>query len=175
MAQGTKTPEKEFEDFNHKNFDRSTTIDNNWLPLKPGTQLVYKGFTSEDGKRVSHRVVFTITDFSKMIDGVRTVVVWDTDYKAGKLVETELAFFAQDNDGSVWHLGQYPEEHENGKFVAAPAWIAGIEGAKAGIAMKAEPRLGAASYSQGWAPSVKWTDRWARKPVFPRAAMRTFW
>jgi hypothetical protein len=28
----------------------------------------------------------------------------------------------------VWHLGEYPEEYENGKFVKAPAWLAGFEG-----------------------------------------------
>ena len=57
---GSQTPEKEFEDFDHSNFDdRSTNIDNEWWPLQPGTQFVYEGFTVEDGKSVPHRVVFT--------------------------------------------------------------------------------------------------------------------
>ena len=37
--------EKKFEDFDHKNFDRPTKIDNEWLPLKPGMRYIYKGTT----------------------------------------------------------------------------------------------------------------------------------
>ena len=160
MAQKSKTPEKEFEDFARNNFDRSTNIDNKWLPLKPGTQYVYKGYTQEGKKRVPHRVVFTVTDLTKVIDGVRAVVCWDTDYSAGQLVETELIFFAQDNDGNVWHLGQYRETYDELEFVGGRAWLAGIEGARAGIFMKAAPRPGTPSYSQGYAPSpYNWTDR----------------
>lgn len=37
--------EKEFCDFDPNNFDRSTNIDNEWFPMKPGTRFVYEGFT----------------------------------------------------------------------------------------------------------------------------------
>ena len=156
---GSDSTETLFEDFDHDNFDRSTVIDNGWFPLRPGMQLIHEGSTFEAGRRVPHRVVFIVTDLTKVIEGVRAVVGWERDYSAHQLVETELAFFAQDNDGNVWQLGQYPEEYENGKFVEAPAWIAGFQNARAGISMKAEPRLGAPSYSQGWGPAVNWTDR----------------
>ncbi|HYZ17907.1 MAG TPA: hypothetical protein VE615_00045, partial [Gaiellaceae bacterium] len=86
-------------DFDPANFDRSTTIDNRWFPLKPGTQFVYTGSTVEEGERISHRVVFTVTDLVKPIAGVRNIVIWERDYRAGELVEAELALFAQDNDG----------------------------------------------------------------------------
>jgi len=146
-------------DFDRNNFDRPTDIDNVWFPLKPGKQLVYDGETKGEDGLIRHRVVFTVTDLTKVVDGVRSAVVWDRDYNDGKLVETELAFFAQDNDGNVWHFGQYPEEYEEGKFVAAPAWIAGQEGARPGISMRAEPRVGTSDYSQGLGPKVNWTDR----------------
>jgi hypothetical protein len=151
--------EQRWEVFDRNRFDHSTTIENEWFPLQPGTQFIYEGSSVEDGKRLPHRVVFTVTDLTKVIDGVRTVVAWDRDYSAGELVETELALFAQDDDGNVWHLGQYPEEYENGEFVDAPAWIAGFQNARPGISMKAKPELGAPSYSQGWGPAVNWTDR----------------
>jgi len=96
----------------------------------------------------------------KVVGGVRNVVIWDRDYTGGELVEAELAFFAQDNDGNVWHTGEYPEEYENGKVVKTPAWIAGVKGASAGFEMKAHPHLGTPSYAQGYAPPpVNWTDR----------------
>lgn len=146
-------------DFGRQSFDRSTVVDNAWFPLRPGTQLTFRGATSEGKRRVPHKVVFTVTDLTKTIRGIRTVVIWELDYSDGELVEAELAFFAQDDDGNVWHLGQYPEEYENGKIVATPAWLVGFERARAGIAMKAEPKLGAPAYSQGFAPPpINWTD-----------------
>jgi hypothetical protein len=139
-------------DFDRAEFDQSTDIDNKWFPLKPGTQFAYEGSSVVNKTREPHRVVFTVTDLTKVVDGVRTLVAWDRDYSADELTEAELVFFAEDNDGNVWQMGQYPEEYEHGKLVGAPTWIAGLKGARAGIAIRAEPRLGAPSYSQGYAP-----------------------
>jgi hypothetical protein len=149
------------EDYERAQFDDPTDIDNKWLPLEPGTQLVLKGsaIVDEEGRQ-PRRVVTTVTDLTKVIDGVRTLVIWERDFTAGKLSEPELAFFAQDNDGNVWLVGEYPEEYEDGKFDKAPGWISGQKGARAGISMKAEPRLGAPSYAQGYAPPpVGFDDR----------------
>jgi hypothetical protein len=148
-------------DFAPSRFDRSSNrVDNVWFPLRPGTRLVHRGSTLEDEKRVPHEVIWTVTDLTKTIAGVRNAVIWEEDYREGELVEAELALFAQDRDGNVWHLGQYPEEYEEGKLAAAPAWFHGIKGAKAGIAMKAKPKLGSPDYSQGFAPPpINWIDR----------------
>lgn len=151
--------ERQLEDFDPANFDDPTLIDNPWLPRIPGMQYIYEGITEEGGERIPHRVITTVTDFTKMIGGIPTVVVWDQDFSAGYLVETELAFFAQDNDGNVWRMGEYPEVYELGKLIETPAWIHGLKGARAGIMMKAEPQMGIPSYSQGWGPAVNFTDR----------------
>src|SRR6266478_4120922 len=140
MAQKGKVAEDTLEAFDHNNFDNSANVDNKWFPLQPGTQLVYKGFTQEDKKRVPVRVVQTVTDLTKVVNGVSTVVVWDVDYKDGKVQESEIIFFAQDKDGNVWQLGELVEVYEDGAFVGAHAWIAGIDGGSAGIMMKADPR-----------------------------------
>jgi uncharacterized protein YbaA (DUF1428 family) len=150
---------EDLEEFDYDNFDRPTHIDNQWLPMQPGNHWVFEGSTDEDGERIPHRIEFTVTGLTKEIDGVPTVVAWIEDYADDELVEAEIAFYAQDDDGNVWYLGEYPEEYEDGEFDDAPAWIAGLEDAQAGIKMMAQPRLGTASYSQGWAPVVEWTDR----------------
>jgi hypothetical protein len=149
------------EDFKRARFDDPTHIDNRWLPLKPGTQLVYEGSAIVDeGGRQPRRVVTTVTDLSKVIDGVRTLVISERDSTAGQLSEPELAFFAQDNAGNVWLVGEYPEEYEDGKFDKAPAWLSGQKGARAGIAMLANPRPGTPDYAQGFAPPpIDFTDR----------------
>jgi hypothetical protein len=148
-------------DFERARFDHPTHIDNRWLPLTPGTQFVYEGsaIVDEEGRQ-PRREVTTVTDLSKVIDGVRTLVISDRDYTAGQLSEPELAFFAQDNAGNVWLVGEYPEEYEDGKFDKAPAWISGQKGARAGITMLAEPRRDVPGYAQGYAPPpIEFTDR----------------
>jgi hypothetical protein len=140
-------------------FGRSTTVDNSWYPLRPGTRLNYRGQTIEDGERLGRTVTFIVTDLTKVIDGVRTVVIWERDYKDGVLDEAEIAFFAQADDGNVWHFGEYPEAYEEGKVAEAPTWIHGLKGARAGIIIKGRPELGGRSYAQGWGPAVGWSDR----------------
>ena len=149
-------------DFKRAQFDNSTSITNRWMPLKPGTQYVYEGSAIEEGEksRSARRVVSTVTDVGKPIAGVQTLVVLEKDYTAGQLGEVSLSFFAQDNAGNVWLLGEYPEEYENAKFVDAPTWITGQKGAIAGIAMLANPRVGTLVYSQGFAPPpAEFNDR----------------
>ncbi len=142
-------------DFN----DQSTTIDNEWFPLKPGTRFVWEGtIVDADGDKQPHRVVLTVTDLTKVISGVRTVVCWDQDLEDGELVEAEIVFFAQNKKGEVWHFGQYPEEYDEGEVVKSPGWLHGFDESRAGIHMPAKPKLGDPSFRQGWAPKVPWTD-----------------
>ena len=159
----TPAPAVDFEgdlvDFDLSKFKNASTIDNQWFPLRPGLQNVFEGSTEEGGKTIPHQIIFTVTYLTKEIYGVRTVVVWVQDYSAGLLVEAELSFYAQDMEGNIWHMGEYPEVYENGVLVEAPAWISGFKGAKPGISMKVDPQVGFPSYSQGWGPAVNWTDR----------------
>jgi hypothetical protein len=163
-AQDTKTVATsgtpQLEAFDAGRFARPNQIDNAWMPLKPGMRYVYEGTTIEDdGSSVPHRVEIHVTDLTKVIAGVRTLVTWDLEYSDTQLVEAELAFFAQDSTGTVWRVGEYPEEYDEGRFITAPAWIHGFQDARAGIMMQAQPQLGTPSYAQGWGPAVNWTDR----------------
>ena len=94
-----------------------------------------------------------------MIDGVRTVVVWDRDFSAGELVEAEIAFFAQDDAGNVWELGEHPEAYEHGKIVESPTWIHGVDRARAGIFDEGGSASGDAELLAGPRPGVGFTDR----------------
>jgi hypothetical protein len=147
-------------DFDRGNFSNSTTIDNKWSPLVPGTQFIYEGRSNRGHGRRAHRVVFTVTDLTKEIDGVQSVVLWDQDINAGELLEGELALFAQDDDGNLWNMGEFPAEFdENGKFEGAPdTWVSGLDGAQAGILMRGNPQPGTPSYHQGLAPKIGFQD-----------------
>jgi hypothetical protein len=147
-------------DFSRDKFSDSASIDNRYSPLEPGTQFVYEGESDRGAGRQPHRVIFTVTDLTKQIDGVRAVVMYDQDINDGNLLEGELALFAQDDDGNVWNMGEYPEEYdENGKFEDAPdTWLSGIEGARAGVHMRADPKTGTPSYHHGLAPKIGFQD-----------------
>jgi len=140
--------------FSAANFDRSTRIDNPFLPLQPGAQSTLEGLVGGQ----PHTVVFTVTDMIKHIDGVRTLTVWDRDFDGTALAEEELAFFAQDKEGNVWNLGEYPEEFDvNAKFTGAPnTWISGLN-AVGGIHMLNPPRQ-TPRYLQGFSPSINFLD-----------------
>ncbi len=145
--------------WNPGNFRDPTTVTNTWMPLVPGTQFTEEGSSNINGKPTEHKIVFTVTDLVKEIDGVRTLVGWDVDTDKGVLAESELVFFAQDNDGNVWTVGEYPEEYKAGKLTGAPyAWAAGVAGAEAGVQIRSKPAVGAGEYLQGISPSVEFLD-----------------
>jgi hypothetical protein len=147
-----------FPAFDASKFSNGSNITNAWLPLQPGRRWVEDGVTIEDGERIPHKIVFTVTDLTKTIEGIRTVVAYVEDWADGQLVEKEIAFYAQDDDGAVWYFGEHPEEYEDGEFVQAPTWIAGIAEAKPGIKVFADPSAQTQALYQGWAPKVDWND-----------------
>lgn len=158
-GQASISPCERTAEFDAGDFSDGATIDNSWLPLIPGTQITLQGQADRGGGLLPHVVVFTVTDLTKVINGVRTVVVWDRDINDGELEEAELAFFAQDDSGHVWNLGEYPEVYEDGAFVGAPdTWIAGLNDAEAGIHMLAHPGNGTSYYLQGYAPDIDFLD-----------------
>jgi peptidase YpeB-like protein len=145
-----------------KNFSRPTIIDNKYMPLKPGSKHVFEGYTIEDdGEKVPHKVIQIITDLTKVVNGIETVIGWEVDIEDGKLAESELWFRAQDDEGNVWHFGEVKEVYDdNIKLAGAKVWLDGFLGCKSGIIMPGKPAEGKPSISQGYAPGVYvWDDR----------------
>ena len=140
-------------------FTNSTTVDNEWFPLVPGRRWTFTGAATIDRERLSRKVVLTVTDLTKTISGVRSVVAYEVDYTDGALGEAEIVLWAQDDDGVVWRIGEYPEVYEEGKLVETPVWIHGLDDALAGIAMQSDPKPYTPSYAEGWGPAVEWNDR----------------
>jgi hypothetical protein len=120
--------------------DFTTTIDNKYFPLKPGTAFVYEGNTERD--------VMTVTHDTKQIMGVKCVVVDDRATQNGELIEGTFDWYAQDKEGKVWYFGEDTKEYKNGKVTSTEgSWEAGVNGAKPGIIMQAHPKVGQ-SYRQ---------------------------
>jgi hypothetical protein len=115
-------------------------IDNPWLPFRPGTVWVYRGV--KDGK--ASRDVVTVTRRTRTIDGVRCVAVDDRLYLRNALEERTTDFYAQDVRGNVWYFGEHTAELDAAGHVTSRegSWLAGVDGARAGIVMPARPRVG---------------------------------
>jgi hypothetical protein len=112
---------------------------NRWFPLTPGLVLRYRG--SEDGERFRERVRFTHR--TKLIQGVRARVVVDVLRRAdGTLAEKTHDWYANDNSGNVWYLGEATATYEADGSIESRegSWQAGRDGAKAGLIMPAGPR-----------------------------------
>jgi hypothetical protein len=114
---------------------------NPWFPLLPGTQWVRQGTTLIGNRVVPHEVITTVTDVIRVINGVPAVLSYDNSVGAGQVVQESIDYFAQDKAGSIWDLGAATEQYEAGRFVAVDeAWLAGVNGATAGILMPGHPR-----------------------------------
>src|SRR5215217_5629604 len=80
----------------------TTKIDNNYFPLKPGTTFVYRGNSGGNPERD----VMTVTHSTKMVMGVKCVVVNDRVWAGGKLTEKTFDYYVQDRKGNVWYFGE---------------------------------------------------------------------
>src|SRR2546426_12140161 len=114
------------------------TIDNPFMPLPPGTHFVYVGDT---GNGIESNVV-SVTHNTKVILGVTCIEVHDVVFTDGVLPEDTRDWFAQDTAGNVWYFGENSQELEGGLPVSLEgSWTAGVDGAKPGIVMKANPMV----------------------------------
>ena len=117
----------------------TSRITNPYFPLPVGMNMVYEAQT-EDG---IERIEIMVPGWTKMVMGVETLVFWDRVYLDGKLIEDTRDYVAQDKEGNVWYFGEDVDNYAGGKFVDhGGAWIGGIDGAKPGIWMKANPKVG---------------------------------
>jgi len=126
-------------------------INNQYWPLTPGTTFIYEAET-EDGLEVN---VVHVTDETKEILDVTCTVVLDLVYVEDALTEQTYDWFAQDAVGNVWYFGEDTKEYdEDGNVISTEgSWEAGVDGAKPGIVMEADPQPGD-SYRQEYYQDV---------------------
>ncbi|HEX6868901.1 MAG TPA: hypothetical protein VF119_08850 [Candidatus Limnocylindrales bacterium] len=113
----------------------TTDVTNPYFPLVPGTTWTFDG--------AGEHVVVTVTDRTREIAGVTTVVVHDQALEDGEVVEDTEDYYAQDAAGNVWYFGEVTGECDGTAITSrAGSWEAGVDGALPGVVMLAEPRVG---------------------------------
>jgi hypothetical protein len=126
-------------------------IDNQFFPLRPGATWSYASHTPDGVETTDTEVTFQ----TKSILGIPATVVHDVVKFNGGLIEDTFDWYAQDEDGNVWYLGEDTKEYDgHGGFLnSTGSWEAGVLGAQAGIQMLAHPEKGVA-YSQEFLAGV---------------------
>lgn len=123
----------------------SSTIDNEYLPFTPGMGFAYEG-ESHGGE--NETIEIFVSHETKEILGIECAIVVDRAYEDGELIEETFDWYAQDDEGNIWYMGEDSAEFEDGEIVGkSGSWEAGVDGAAAGIIMKATPAVGD-SYQQ---------------------------
>jgi hypothetical protein len=110
---------------------------NRYFPLVPGSIAVLRGM--KDGKPVVERAV--VTDQTKVVQGVTTVVIRDVLRSHGAIIEKTDDWYATDDQGDAWYFGEATAEFDaSGSVISTEgSWEAGVDGAVAGIIMPADP------------------------------------
>jgi hypothetical protein len=118
--------------------DFTTTIDNPYWPMRPGSKWVYR---ETDTRGTREKAVVEVTNETKTIaNGIEARVIRDTVSENGQPVEITDDWYAQDSAGNIWYLGEYVTNYENGKVVDHDgSFEAGVDGAQPGIVMPANP------------------------------------
>ena len=82
--------------------DFTTDITNKYFSLRPGAKFTYtnKSFLSTE------RILVEVTQDTKMVMGVKTVVVRDRVWVGDVLKEDTEDYYAQDKVGNVWYFGE---------------------------------------------------------------------
>ncbi len=128
--------------------DFSAVITNRYFPLVPGRTLVYTKQTSDGLERVQVTTLAATID----IDDIPCRQVRDTVTLDGELVEDTIDWYSEDEDGTVWYVGEIAQNYEDGLLTDLDgSWRAGEDGAEPGIQMLAPPTPGTV-YRQEFAP-----------------------
>lgn len=141
--------------FKLSNFSHPLEINNRFLPMPVGRHIVFLEISGDEcviGDTV-------ITNQKKHLGGAYAGLTarvvadqeWlDEDCDGGRdvLLEDTFDWYAQDNSGHVWYVGEDTTEYlydDNGDLTGTSkegSWEAGVDGAIAGLIMLARPQKG---------------------------------
>lgn len=123
----------------------SPTGRNPFLVLEPGWMLLLRG--REGGETVQQTI--TVTNGTKTVDGVETRVVVEEELEDGELAEVSWNYLAICTETStIFYFGEDVDEHDDGNVYHPGAWLAGVNGARAGVLMPGDPKVGMAFHTE---------------------------
>ena len=133
--------------FDVEKSDLASAGRNPWFSLEPGHTLTLEDSTT--------RLVITVLNETKVVDGVETRVIEERETEKGALIEVSRNYFAiSRRTNSVFYFGEDVDMYKNGKVVNHEgAWLSGAGGARFGLMMPGLPLMHA-RYFQEVAPKI---------------------
>lgn len=118
-----------------------------WFILEPGYRLVLEAGST--------RLVITVLDQTRRIDGVTARVVEERESRDGELVEVSRNFLAMSTGtGGVYYFGEEVDHYAGGGVVSHDGtWRSGVDGARFGLLVPGRPRPGQ-RFHQEYAPGL---------------------
>jgi hypothetical protein len=101
----------------------------------------------------AEKLVITVLDETKLVDGVETRVVEERETRNDQLVEVSRNYFAiSQSSKDIYYFGEDVDIYKDGTVASHEgSWLAGLAGARFGLAMPGQAQPGA-MYYQEFAP-----------------------
>ena len=140
--------------FEPAQFSNPMVIDNPYLPFAAGMTINLGGSKVEEGATVVERIEMTIDGPGPVVAGIATLQMTDTAFVDDVMVEQTIDFFAQDDSGNVWYMGEdvinyvYDDAGNLTETNNHGGWRAGVDDALPGVVMFGKPEMGANYYQE---------------------------
>lgn len=131
------------EDFLMDKADLASTGSNPYFILETGYQQYFK---SADGD-----LTITVLNETKVVDGVETRIVEERETEGGKIIEISRNYFAiSKRNNGVFYFGEDVDMYDKNEKVSGHggSWLAGVDGAKAGLMAPGIALVGARYYQE---------------------------
>jgi hypothetical protein len=142
-------------------FSHPRDITNPYLPLATLKQDILEGKEGNTKLRIERttkphiRMTFKIGDQT-----VETLCVEDREFINGALAEVALDYFAQDDSGTVFYLGEDVDEYRDGKIVGHEGtWRFGRDTQSPGILFPGNPQVGDKFMSEDVSKAIHEDDK----------------
>jgi hypothetical protein len=159
LAGACGAPESDFgadpswkQEFGISECELAPTGRNQFFILEPGFQLVLEGGSEKVAVTVldETRTITGVVDESKASTTVTTRVVEEREWKDDELIEVSRNFFAIcPTTKDVFYFGEEVDDYKDGQVTShSGAWLAGENGARAGLIMPGNPKVGMKYYQE---------------------------
>jgi len=141
-------------------FSHPREINNQYLPLASLKQDVLEGNEGSKKVRITRIAKPEVRRTFKIGNqAVEAFAVEDREWENGALAEVALDFFAQDDNGTVYYLGEEVDEYADGKIVGHEgSWMFGKDTQVPGVLFPAKPTIGDKFKSEDVSPEINETD-----------------
>jgi hypothetical protein len=120
----------------------STTITNPYLPITKFHRCILSGTDGGAPQRIVRTLLSKTRPITYSGGTVKAAVVQDRVTQRGSLIEQTFDYFAQDQGGTVYYLGEDVSEYKNGKVTSHEGqWLLGRDTETPGVLMPANPKV----------------------------------